>query len=128
MGTERDSIPTPSEIMLGHIAAELGIPGAGGREVLEAVRQLRKLASADSADGSLLYWSVQHGNGSTTEADDELTALRKFRQWREAHPDDRIELVKVVGVSVDGQNLDVEYDSFGRRMTSTSAHRDEVKP
>lgn len=128
MGTERDSIPTPSEIMLGQIAAELGIPGAAGHDLLIAIRQLRKLASADSADGSLLYWSVQHGNGGTTEVDDELVALRKFQQWKEAHPDDRIELVKIVAIPVDGQNLDVEYDSFGRRMASSSPHQDEAKP
>jgi YD repeat-containing protein len=128
MGIESDSIPTPSEIMLGQIASELGIPGASGADVLKAVRQLRKLATADSADGSVLYWSVQHGNGGTTESDDELAAMRKFQQWKEAHPDDRIELVKIVGISVDGQNLDLEYDSFGRRLTQRSASQRETKP
>jgi hypothetical protein len=126
MGTESESTPSPSEILLSQIAAELGVRGSSGSDILAAVRQLRTLAKAD-AEGSLLYWSIQHGNGSTTETDDDLTALRKFREWKDAHPDDRIELVKIVGIPVDGQNLHVDYDSFGRRIAGMKMRAEEFK-
>ncbi len=117
MGMESESIPAREEIALGQIATELGLTSsADSSSIIRAIRQLKVLAASDSADGNFLYWSVQHGNGGTSETTDEATARSKYERWREANPDDRIELVRIVGVPVDGQNLDVEYDVNGRRL------------
>lgn len=120
MSLESRSIPSREEIALGQIATELGLPSSADSSlILSAIRQLKALAASDSADGNFLYWSVQHGNGGTSETTDEATARSKFERWCEANPDDRIELVRIVGVQIDGQNLDVEYDVNGERLVGT---------
>lgn len=107
----RTAIETISEV--------LGLACADPEECVREIRRLRAAASPDAADEGpeqFMYWSVQFGHGETSETDDEAQARAKFDRWKMEHPEDRVDLVKFYGRSVEGHNLEVEYDRDGRRL------------
>lgn len=111
--TENDSYRTALEM----ISEELGLPTVDPEECLAAIRALKAgVAPLDEAEDQFMYWSIQFGAGETSETSDPVLARNKFERWKAAYPDERVELMKFYARSVDGQNLDAEYDLNGRRI------------
>lgn len=104
------------------IAEELGLGTVDPTDCIAAIKSLKAGINPTDDTGvsedQFMYWSVQLGSGDTSETDDEILARTKFNRWKANFPEDRVELFKFYVRSVDGQNLDVEYDVNGRRVSN----------